>query len=259
MRTNQYLDTYNFARTADLSKYSVLSCVGGDGSYHEIVNGMLNREDNIRLPCAFMPNGSGNDLCRALGCPTLDQALNYIIKGECIFIDTVRVLIDHESEETLPSGNDRLNHCRHMMINSTLAMPAKISNAAIAWKGCCGTKSYEIATLIESCKGNFVVDSFEIYIDNEKVSNGQVEDADIVTTLLMITNGKFTGGGMVISPFAIINDGLADVTWISDPAINNLCGVAGMLSDAKKRGGVQAYKGQNTYMRGKQIKILFKG
>ena len=75
----------------------------------------------------------------------------------------------------------------------------------------------------------------------------------------MVTNGKYTGGGMVINPFANMNDGLCCATWISDPALNNLFGVAGMLGDAKKHGGTQAYKGQNTYMRGKQIRIVFRG
>ena len=64
---------------------------------------------------------------------------------------------------------------------------------------------------------------------------------------------------MVINPFATMNDGLVDVTWISDPQINNLTGVAGMLGDAKKKGGTQAYKGQNTYMRGRKIKVVYKG
>ena len=43
---------------------------------------------------------------------------------------------------------------------------------------------------------------------------------------------------MIINPFAAMNDGLVDVTWISDPRINKLTGVAGMLGDAKKRGGI---------------------
>ena len=100
--TRQYLDTYNFAKDVVLSNYSVLGICGGDGSYHEVVNGMLNREDKLKIPVAFLPNGSGNDLCRALGILTLEQALNNIVKSECIKIDTVRVLMDHESEETLP-------------------------------------------------------------------------------------------------------------------------------------------------------------
>ena len=75
----------------------------------------------------------------------------------------------------------------------------------------------------------------------------------------MCCNGKYTGGGMIIDPFACLNDGLVDVTWINDPAINNLMGVAGMLDDAGKRGGAQAYKGQNTYMRGRKVRAVYKG
>jgi len=235
----------------------VLAVCGGDGSYHEIVNGMLSRADGLKRPCAFLPNGSGNDLCRALGCEELESALSYIVKGECIEIDTVRVLMDHDSEATLPEGNDRLNYCRHMMINSAVAMPAKIANTAIPLKGCCGTKSYEIATLWEACKGNFRPDNYDLFIDDERVTMG--ESQNIETTLLMVTNGKFTGAGCVINPFSVMNDGLIDVTWISDPAVNNLMGVAGLLGDAKKHGGSQAYKGQNTYMRGRKIRVTFGG
>ena len=43
--TRQYLDTYNFAKDIEINNYSVLCCCGGDGSYHEVVNGMLNRPD----------------------------------------------------------------------------------------------------------------------------------------------------------------------------------------------------------------------
>lgn len=216
---------------------------------------MLNRADKIKIPVAFLPNGSGNDLCSALGVMSLDHGLQYIIKGECIKIDTVRVLMDHESEESLPEGNDRLNFCRHMMINSAIAMPAKIANTAIPMKSCCGNKSYEIATLWEACKGNFRADAYELFIDDKPVT--QIEQG-IQTSFLMVFNGKF-GGGMVVDPFATINDGLVDVMWISDPTANNLMGIAGMLGDAKKHGGTQAYKGQNTYMRGRKIKVNYRG
>ena len=46
--------------------------VGGDGTYHEVVNGMLHRADKRRLPVGFIPNGSGNDTLRAFGVITVD-------------------------------------------------------------------------------------------------------------------------------------------------------------------------------------------
>ena len=79
------------------------------------------------------------------------------------------------------------------------------------------------------------------------------------TSTMLVGNGKYTGAGILMNPFACVNDGLCDVTWISDPAINTLIGMAGLLIDAKKHGGVQAYKGQNTYMRGKKIRLVFQG
>jgi len=70
----------------------------------------------------------------------------------------------------------------------------------------------------------------------------------------MLGNGKFTGGGMIINPYACVNDGMVDLTWISDPAVNNLGGVASVL-DKAKNGGIQAYDGQSKYIRGKQIVV----
>ena len=78
--------------------------------------------------------------------------------------------MDHESEDTLPAGNDRLNYCRHMMINSAVSMPAKIANSAIPLKKCCGTKSYELATVWLACKRNFLTDNYDLFIDDEQVA-----------------------------------------------------------------------------------------
>ena len=70
-----------FAKDLEIEKYSVIVAAGGDGTYHEVINGMLNRADGRKVPVALLPNGSGNDLCRALGIMTLDHGLDYIVKG----------------------------------------------------------------------------------------------------------------------------------------------------------------------------------
>ena len=45
----------------------------------------------------------------------------------------------------------------------------------------------------------------------------------------MLFNGKFTGGGCVVDPFACMNDGLIDLTWISDEKKQGVIGIADML------------------------------
>ena len=70
----------------------------------------------------------------------------------------------------------------------------------------------------------------------------------------MISNGKYANGGMLINPFAAINDGLVDITWIHDPSWQGSMGVTGVMSDARK-GGRQAYRGHSQYLRGRKIRI----
>ena len=56
-------DTWKIAETLDIDKYSAIAAVGGDGTFHEVVNGMLFRKDRKRLPIAFIGNGSSHDSC----------------------------------------------------------------------------------------------------------------------------------------------------------------------------------------------------
>ena len=48
----------------------MLVVVGGDGSIHEVVNGMMNREDKKKIPIAGIPNGSGDDYLNSIGVDT---------------------------------------------------------------------------------------------------------------------------------------------------------------------------------------------
>jgi diacylglycerol kinase family enzyme len=78
-----------------------LIAVGGDGTLHEVVNGMMFRKDKKRIPIAFIPNGSGNDTCRAIGVHSIEQALDYINKGDLLKVDLNRVWIDADTFEEI--------------------------------------------------------------------------------------------------------------------------------------------------------------
>ena len=94
--------TWELAQDLQIDKYSALVAIGGDGTYHEVVNGMLHRLDKKRLPVAFIPNGSGNDTLRALEVFDIAKALDYIVRGDIIKVDVTKVLMDYESEEVIP-------------------------------------------------------------------------------------------------------------------------------------------------------------
>ena len=65
--TTGYLSAYNHTLTYDLDACSAVVASGGDGTLHEVVNGMMQRKDGKRIPVGFIPNGSGNDICLNLG------------------------------------------------------------------------------------------------------------------------------------------------------------------------------------------------
>ena len=56
----------------DIDKFSAIVVVGDDGSFHDVINGMLEREDGAKLPLAFIPSGEESDLCKSLGIKDVD-------------------------------------------------------------------------------------------------------------------------------------------------------------------------------------------
>ena len=100
------MDAYNMAKDMDLSQYSMLCVAGDDNTFQEALNGVLSREDGAKLPFGFIPNGCESDILYSVGVMSLEIAIDNIIKAECIPIDTTRVLIDHDSETTLPEGSE---------------------------------------------------------------------------------------------------------------------------------------------------------
>ncbi|XP_071450966.1 sphingosine kinase 2-like [Hetaerina americana] len=89
-------------RSRDLSKWSSIVVVGGDGLLFEVLNGMFERPDwekAIAIPVAVVPGGSGNGLAKSI-CyysgepydqnPVLLSSLN-IVKGQPLPMDLARV------------------------------------------------------------------------------------------------------------------------------------------------------------------------
>lgn len=89
----------NIVKNLDLDAYSAIISVGGDGTCHEVVNGILRRSDKKKLPICFLPGGTGNDQCGALGLDDMETGLDYVVKGHTFKMDIFKALLDHETEE----------------------------------------------------------------------------------------------------------------------------------------------------------------
>ena len=81
LETKKKFDTYEIGKTFNIDDYSALVACGGDGTVHEVVNGMFQRPDKKRIPVGFIPNGSGDDMCRSVTINSIDRAMDFLVKG----------------------------------------------------------------------------------------------------------------------------------------------------------------------------------
>ena len=54
----------------------------------------------------------------------------------------------------------------------------------------------------------------------------------VSTGWLIVSNGKHYGG--IVNPFAAVNDGLVDITWVHDRSINGYFSMNRMLDKAQQ-------------------------
>lgn len=161
--TKGYLDGLNHVMTFEIENYSAIAAVGGDGTIHEIINGLLKRRDGKKVPIALLPNGSGNDACGGIKVDTMEQAISYLVKGDTIKLDVIKCLID--IEEGYEADHD---HLRYSIINSGLCLVANCARNAVRYKSCMGKHAYSLATVLELIKRR--QERFDIIInDGEEV------------------------------------------------------------------------------------------
>ena len=142
--TQRYMHGFELANNIiNFSEHSALVAVGGDGTLHEIVNGMLQRPDGQRLPVSFVPNGSGNDLVGCLGVKSVEQALNWLVKGDVVKMDANKVLMDYENEADIPETENRSSKLRYSIINAAVGYVAKIVHNALKQKPYVGRYCYK--------------------------------------------------------------------------------------------------------------------
>ena len=77
--------------THNIQKYYCCCIMGGDGSFHEAINGLIIRADNFKIPLALIPAGSGNSLCRDLNILKFEDAIKNIIINKKQNIDIAEI------------------------------------------------------------------------------------------------------------------------------------------------------------------------
>jgi len=80
--------------------FEIIVSVGGDGTNHEIINGIMNAKGNTKVALGFLPLGSGGDFTRSLGIKAEDYEKNIdiLFEGYAIQADVGQVISTDEKD-----------------------------------------------------------------------------------------------------------------------------------------------------------------
>ncbi|MBL0332799.1 MAG: YegS/Rv2252/BmrU family lipid kinase [Chlorobi bacterium] len=165
---------------------NIIAC-GGDGTVHEVINGIMNFEKSLRPNFGCIPIGSGNDFAYGLNLDfDLKNAFYNIFNGGIKAIDVGEVISEIKTE----------------FFNNTVGIgfDANVTIQSRKIKKLRGVFIYLLAVL-QTLKKNFNFYNSKIFIDNELT---------IDTSFFMLTlgNGPREGGGFITTPNSMLDDGV---------------------------------------------------
>ena len=179
----------HLARTIPTHADTILCGIGGDGTMHEIINGLMQRPLRERSPVASIPGGTGNSFLEHNGIMTHLQAVETLLKGCPCPVDLLKAHLNEKTRYVFnvcgwglfASGNHRAESLRWL-----------------------GTQRYNVAGLME------------ILRNPAQQANLVIEDRERKEdySLIVASNSRFVGKGMLLSPEASFNDGLIDLLYL---------------------------------------------
>ena len=200
----------------------------------------------------MIPNGSGNDMCSSLGIDSPQKALDMICSKTTTKVDYGKMLVDYESEEEIPEGSNKWNHCRLFNNSIGFATVPKIAIGAKPFKTCCGTSSYKISALKLACCSTLTVEQ-KIYCDGKLIKPPKSKNGVISTMVVSLLNSKWYGF-MISNPVGCINDGMMEMNIMTDEGQMNLGGMGRMLKDGAD-GISSIYRKTFAVHRGREFRV----
>lgn len=192
------------SRKASAEGYRKFLAVGGDGTVHDVLNGIAgyvyaSGSEDVSISdftIGVLPVGSGNDWVKSTGVPRdLKEASGCIAAGKTGPQDVVKVTAGESVSYMANVGGIGLD-----------ARVCEIVNRKKE-QGRRGKHLYVSALLY--CIRHRVPVSARIICDGKEVFDGKYLS-------IAFGVGKYSGGGMRQTPLAVLGDGLLDVTVIPD-------------------------------------------
>jgi diacylglycerol kinase (ATP) len=177
----------------------LLVVVGGDGTVHEVADGLVKSGRGADVELAVLPRGTGKDFVRSLRIPgSFDRAIEVARSGAVRPIDvgkaTYRAADGSQAEAYFANFAG-------VGISGAIADRANRTSKALG-----GKLSFIWATLVVFVRWRSSAMTLDV--------DGELRSGRMFEVLAM--NGDYTAGGMWMAPEAAPDDGLLDIVTIGD-------------------------------------------
>ena len=217
-------------RAADGGATTVLS-LGGDGTHHEVVQGLM-RAASREVALGVLPVGTGGDLRRSLRATGFDAMLAALPTWEARPVDVGHAAYLSDAGESAERWFVNVASC---------GMGGCIDRAVNASGKGLGALSFLLATV--QALGRYAPPRVRVYADGEALGEREV-------SLVVVCNGRYAGGGMHFAPGAALDDGWFDAVVIEHaPAWRSLCDMRHLY------GGTLATSPRVTTRRAKELRV----
>ncbi len=191
-------DLVTIAAKATNDGYDVVTAVGGDGTIHYVLTGIINtlqekKQTQSKTALGILPLGRGNDIARTLKIPTdvktacqiltagKQKLLDIANTGQHVYIGVAGLGVDAEATRLANENKMKSNWLPAMFVYGYSVLQALVRY-----------KAKEIKIIYD--EGTF---------------EGKI-------MMAAISNGQAYGGGMFITPIAELDDGLLDICIVKE-------------------------------------------
>jgi YegS/Rv2252/BmrU family lipid kinase len=187
------------AATAGAEGFDVVVAMGGDGTVHEVVNGLMRTAPEKRPMLGCIPIGSGNDFAY---CSQVDfnpqEGMRRIFSADPVLVDLAHLTDNHGRSIYMD------NTCGMLFVASVNIQSRKIRRIY-------GFAMY-LTAVVKSIIENYQTTHFKMTVD------GTTSDHDLI--VFSVGNGNREGGGFYTCPSAKNNDGI--LNFVMAPPISRL-------------------------------------
>ncbi len=185
------------AREAAQAGFRTVVAMGGDGTAHEVVNGLMQVDAGIRPALAIVPVGSGNDFVIGAG-----------LERDPFSALQVAIARGDAGGRRLDLGlvRDNLGRAEHFINVIGIGLDASVTHHSQNIRMLRGFAMY-FAALMRTLTNNYGALPMQLQIDGGAPVSRQV-------LMLAVANGTREGGGFNITPKADPGDGQLDLAMI---------------------------------------------